>query len=60
MKAAAHHYIQNPDYHSDIEHYELLYRLAQKFQEGGRTLSEFLDYLRNRLGRRMNARMRWI
>ncbi|MDI9456271.1 MAG: UvrD-helicase domain-containing protein, partial [Spirochaetota bacterium] len=46
----AHHYIQNPDYHSDIEHYELLYRLAQKFQEEGRTLSEFLDYLRNRLG----------
>ncbi len=47
----AHHYIQNPDYHSDIEHYELLYRLAQTFQEKGRTLSEFLDYLRNRLGR---------
>ncbi len=46
----AHHYIQNPDYHSDIEHYELLYRLAQTFQEAGKTLSEFLDYLRNRLG----------
>jgi ATP-dependent exoDNAse (exonuclease V) beta subunit len=47
----AHHYIQNRHYHAYIEHYELIYRLAQKFQEEGRTLSEFLDYLRERLGR---------
>ncbi|NLZ76578.1 MAG: UvrD-helicase domain-containing protein, partial [Spirochaetales bacterium] len=47
----AHHYIQNPHYHAYIEHYELFYRLAQTFQEEGRTLSEFLDYLRERLGR---------
>ena len=47
----AHHYIQNRHYHAYIEHYELIYRLAQTFQEEGRTLSEFLDYLRERLGR---------
>jgi len=46
----AHYYIQNSYYHAYIEHYELLYRVAQKFQEEGKTLSDLLDYLRERLG----------
>ena len=46
----AHYYLQNPNYHAYIEHYELLYRVAQTFGEEGKTLSDFLDYLRERLG----------
>ena len=45
-----HYFVQHPRYHAYIEHYELLYRVAQQFEEKGKTLSDFLDYLRLRLG----------
>ncbi|HZJ88335.1 MAG TPA: UvrD-helicase domain-containing protein [Sphaerochaeta sp.] len=44
------HFASRPEYQVYLEHYTFLHRLAEIFAEEGRTLSNFVDFLRAHLG----------